>query len=232
MTSASLSGGQVRWLPLNKRASLLIRRDRLLRPITLPVTATKRPCYRDKQEGPFGASNLLISRAKSRIMAPTCAESACFRADSSKNSLFLRNNRDTGPKPNCLSSYRRTPEAKASLASMNSPLFRALVGLRRVKGADGARLRRSLFDRELCWGWLAERVGFEPTVSLRPRRISSAVLSTSQPPLRRGRGPGTGPGRGSGARPLAKSFLLAKRFARLRHRATWTLASHGLSCLP
>ena len=31
---------------------------------------------------------------------------------------------------------------------------------------------------------MAERVGFEPTVGLRPRRISSAVLSTTQPPLR------------------------------------------------
>ena len=31
---------------------------------------------------------------------------------------------------------------------------------------------------------LAERVGFEPTVELPPRRISSAVLSTTQPPLR------------------------------------------------
>jgi hypothetical protein len=134
-TSASLSGGQVRRPPLNRRASLLFRCDRLLRPLALPVTATKRPCYRDKQEGPFGASNSLISRVKSRIMAATCPVSACFRADSSKISLLLRNNRDTGPKPNCLSSYRRTPEAKASLAGMNSPLFRALVGFRRVKGA-------------------------------------------------------------------------------------------------
>ena len=33
-------------------------------------------------------------------------------------------------------------------------------------------------------GSVAERVGFEPTVGLRPRRISSAVLSTTQPPLR------------------------------------------------
>ena len=33
---------------------------------------------------------------------------------------------------------------------------------------------------------LAERVGFEPTVRLPIRRISSAVLSTTQPPLRRG----------------------------------------------
>lgn len=31
---------------------------------------------------------------------------------------------------------------------------------------------------------MAERVGFEPTVELPPRRISSAVLSTTQPPLR------------------------------------------------
>ena len=31
---------------------------------------------------------------------------------------------------------------------------------------------------------MAERVGFEPTVPLPARRISSAVLSTSQPPLR------------------------------------------------
>lgn len=33
---------------------------------------------------------------------------------------------------------------------------------------------------------LAERVGFEPTVSLHPRRISSAVHSTTLPPLRPG----------------------------------------------
>lgn len=31
---------------------------------------------------------------------------------------------------------------------------------------------------------MAERVGFEPTVPLQARRISSAVLSTTQPPLR------------------------------------------------
>ena len=31
---------------------------------------------------------------------------------------------------------------------------------------------------------MAERVGFEPTVPLPVRRISSAVLSTTQPPLR------------------------------------------------
>ena len=30
---------------------------------------------------------------------------------------------------------------------------------------------------------LAERVGFEPTVPFQARRISSAVLSTTQPPL-------------------------------------------------
>jgi hypothetical protein len=33
-------------------------------------------------------------------------------------------------------------------------------------------------------GCVAERVGFEPTVRLPVRRISSAVLSTTQPPLR------------------------------------------------
>lgn len=31
---------------------------------------------------------------------------------------------------------------------------------------------------------MAERVGFEPTVPSQARRISSAVLSTTQPPLR------------------------------------------------
>ena len=35
-----------------------------------------------------------------------------------------------------------------------------------------------------CENDLAERVGFEPTVSLHPRRISSAVHSTTLPPLR------------------------------------------------
>ncbi len=35
-------------------------------------------------------------------------------------------------------------------------------------------------------GYVAEREGFEPSVQLPVRRISSAVLSTTQPPLRRG----------------------------------------------
>ena len=35
-----------------------------------------------------------------------------------------------------------------------------------------------------CISKMAERVGFEPTMELPPRRISSAVLSTTQPPLR------------------------------------------------
>jgi hypothetical protein len=38
--------------------------------------------------------------------------------------------------------------------------------------------------RMMANGALAERVGFEPTVRLPVRRISSAVLSTTQPPLR------------------------------------------------
>ena len=33
-------------------------------------------------------------------------------------------------------------------------------------------------------GHVAEREGFEPTIPLRVCRISSAVLSTTQPPLR------------------------------------------------
>ena len=57
-------------------------------------------------------------------------------------------------------------------------------------------------------GRVAERVGFEPTVNLRPRRISSAVLSTTQPPLRRGRRRDSVAAGRSGplafARPLAK----------------------------
>src|SRR4051794_27344051 len=40
----------------------------------------------------------------------------------------------------------------------------------------------SFFSNDL--DWVAERVGFEPTVRLPVRRISSAVLSTTQPPLR------------------------------------------------
>ena len=39
-------------------------------------------------------------------------------------------------------------------------------------------------QRDLWRGALAERVGFEPTVPFQVRRISSAVLSTTQPPLR------------------------------------------------
>ena len=39
---------------------------------------------------------------------------------------------------------------------------------------------------------LAERGGFEPPIPLRVCRISSAVLSTAQPPLRTGRAPGCG----------------------------------------
>ena len=40
---------------------------------------------------------------------------------------------------------------------------------------------------------LAEKEGFEPSVQLPVRRISSAVLSTTQPPLRRGVGTGAKP---------------------------------------
>lgn len=41
-----------------------------------------------------------------------------------------------------------------------------------------------VFNRINRRGLLAERQGFEPWVPSRARRISSAVLSTTQPPLR------------------------------------------------
>ena len=43
------------------------------------------------------------------------------------------------------------------------------------------REKKSLNDNDIC---LAEREGFEPPIRLPVRRISSAVLSTTQPPLR------------------------------------------------
>src|SRR5262245_15939645 len=49
--------------------------------------------------------------------------------------------------------------------------------------SEDYRLRLAGFSR----GWgevLAERAGFEPAIPLRVCRISSAVLSTTQPPLR------------------------------------------------
>jgi hypothetical protein len=57
--------------------------------------------------------------------------------------------------------------------------------------------------QEICglWEGVAERVGFEPTVPLPARRISSAVLSTSQPPLREGSGGNIG----AGIRPSRRS---------------------------
>jgi heat shock protein HspQ len=78
-----------------------------------------------------------------------------------------------------------------------------------------------------CNRELAERVGFEPTVSSRPRRISSAVLSTSQPPLRRGNG-GTSPPRFGSRGPLADEWRLAKPLASI---CTGTKL-HGMSQTP
>ncbi len=52
---------------------------------------------------------------------------------------------------------------------------------------------------------MAERVGFEPTVPVKVRRISSAVLSTTQPPLHL-RGPSKG-AETSGAAPLPQGPL-------------------------
>jgi hypothetical protein len=49
-----------------------------------------------------------------------------------------------------------------------------------MRGPDWSEARRATARSQM----MAERVGFEPTVELPPRRISSAVLSTTQPPLR------------------------------------------------
>src|SRR5690606_39946139 len=58
--------------------------------------------------------------------------------------------------------------------------------------------------------YLAERVGFEPTLRLPVNRISSAAHSTSLPPLRGGVfGATEAPGR-SGGRRLGEAPLLAK----------------------
>jgi hypothetical protein len=54
---------------------------------------------------------------------------------------------------------------------------------------------------------MAERVGFEPTVPVKVRRISSAVLSTTQPPLHL-RGPSEG-AETSGAAPLPQARCVA-----------------------
>ena len=55
---------------------------------------------------------------------------------------------------------------------------------------------------------MAERVGFEPTVRLPVRRISSAVLSTTQPPLRSRAHAGSETGSGR-RRALAAGLMLA-----------------------
>src|SRR5690606_11600461 len=49
-------------------------------------------------------------------------------------------------------------------------------------GSGNKRIAQRIFA--VFWDNVAERVGFEPTVPLPARRISSAVLSTTQPPLR------------------------------------------------
>ena len=78
------------------------------------------------------------------------------------------------------------------ISPLSSPHRNVAGGERQWTGADlsggHALLRVRPFGR---WRTqeiegMAERVGFEPTVPVRARRISSAVLSTTQPPLRRG----------------------------------------------
>ena len=58
--------------------------------------------------------------------------------------------------------------------------------VKKCEGSIGAKTRigNLLLKLQVQLMKMAERVGFEPTVELPPRRISSAVLSTTQPPLR------------------------------------------------
>ena len=67
----------------------------------------------------------------------------------------------------------RPPTPRNSVTGAPFPLATASV-------SDPSPARMQCVFKRL----LAERVGFEPTVPLRVRRISSAVLSTTQPPLR------------------------------------------------
>lgn len=58
------------------------------------------------------------------------------------------------------------------------------VHQRPYNGALPRLSRKNNLSNEMNDLIMAERVGFEPTVRLPVRRISSAVLSTTQPPLR------------------------------------------------
>ena len=74
----------------------------------------------------------------------------------------------------------------------HGPNIAAQVGMGSTKARSSAGYKVSRQPETSAGGFVAERVGFEPTVRLPVRRISSAVLSTTQPPLRSRRMP---PGR-------------------------------------
>ena len=65
----------------------------------------------------------------------------------------------------------------APLTTLSDPKGRYLSG-------NNRRLLAETLFGDLCAGSVAERVGFEPTVPLPARRISSAVHSTTLSPLR------------------------------------------------
>src|SRR5690606_10293060 len=73
---------------------------------------------------------------------------------------------------------RRIPHYGAGVGSSRPPSTRT-VNLSRSSAAVPLASRTAQLSADL-----AERVGFEPTIPLRVCRISSAVLSTAQPPLR------------------------------------------------
>ena len=82
--------------------------------------------------------------------------------------------------------------ASCTTISGTSTWSRRLCNPSTTRSARGCHLCLRYDLSPMCPGWtnnvLAERVGFEPTIRLPVCRISSAVLSTAQPPLRGRRG--------------------------------------------
>ncbi len=76
---------------------------------------------------------------------------------------------------------------RAIVDAMSDPERLAEMGRTGRRFVEGRftrdRVAETILDH--MQGIVAEREGFEPSVPLRVRRISSAVLSTTQPPLRR-----------------------------------------------
>ena len=105
-----------------------------------------------------------------------------------------------GDPPRSYFTRRPCPAATVGSPHLHRPLFRKRgspgrlgTGLERLGFPllDGAKTRSRNMDQPPFFGIfpldqreVAEREGFEPSVSLHPRRISSAVHSTTLPPLR------------------------------------------------